>query len=260
MRMREPPPLPYSTLPPELWLEILQFLGPSSVSALCLASKYFARLSQPFIFQNISFRLRYSSKSCSQYMDYLSTRLIFMSNPNIAHRVRRESIFSEATKAENSIMDATLELIFHTLSSFPNLSELTCISIEITSRRLRSLLLVPTAALELQFCTYNPDLDTNRVPTNTLICSDDHRLAVGSSSEAPSVSPFLHVQHLRKLVVGHTAVEYILSAIAKSVETFSRLYSLDIPVDSLTMDDFTPAMSSCPEVRHLSLHFFAKSS
>ncbi|KAJ7815183.1 hypothetical protein B0H14DRAFT_1412787 [Mycena olivaceomarginata] len=241
----------YDVIPPELWLKVFSHIPPYLLPSVTITCRSFQSLAQPLLFTTVVTHPEQGSSrgaQTSKYRKRVANRLEFFFSRHIAPTVRECKISLASPEEDDDLID----FIFDALPHLPALTTLECRHVRLTPERLATLqnLCLTTITLELCFGEISDFTVAPSVPLQEVTFRYHD-----SSLTASPCSIFLSPTRLESL---HATTISVLSSIARS-ETFTKLRTLDLPIECLATTDFLPALLRCPAVEHLSLHSGARS-
>lgn len=239
-------------LPPELWMDILGFLGHGDILSLATACKYFRSCTHDYLFGSVCFELKisYTDSSArrghkrSKHEKKMANKLAFFSSANIA-----ADVHSLAIKKETSFVDGEdlIDDIFRTLPLFKRLNHLVLELIVLNTQRwaiLRSLR--PFTSIHIRSCHQRGSiagpLRASRVNVYDGILTSGH-----------SVWNFLlHPEHVQHLTV-------ISASPFTPSKPLPRMLSVDIESSKVPFSQWIPLVVSCPALQSLAIKYSNKS-
>nr|GAT50065.1 predicted protein [Mycena chlorophos] len=271
-----------SLLPPELWLHIFAFLAtpptvPSwtasqaspwqlqpaqteAIRAVTLTCHAFRQLAQPFLFARIATHGKVPKHPYGgiaalaishKYKRRAGERMDFFLLPHIAVAVKEVCIDPfELTEADGEELDGIID----GLSRFPNLTTLVCRNVRMSVRRIAALHdLSLLSSVTLESCGSElSEFASSALPPLPLSVVAFKYPPTDKPEEALAslFAIFLSPKHLQRLSSTSTQV---IPALARSSKPFNKFVAFDLPVFSLPVSTFLPALAQCPSLERLNL-------
>ncbi|KAJ7119775.1 hypothetical protein C8R44DRAFT_788865 [Mycena epipterygia] len=243
-------------VPPELWLKIFSYLStPWELKAATLTCHCFRQLAQPLLFSKISTHpapptMGLRGLQTNKYRRRTSQRLAFFLSPLIAPAVRECWIDPPSAEEDDLPTDVLIDAIFDGLCKLPNLKVLGCRSIRLTTKRMGDIQRLALTTITLESCFSDlADFSGLSVIPLSSVTFRYHDAVSQDATLSPLLSLFLSPRYLQRLSA--TSIE-ILPVLAEC-RPFTRLLSLEIPVECLVFDLFIPALSHCPALERITL-------
>ncbi|KAJ7699100.1 hypothetical protein B0H16DRAFT_1749507 [Mycena metata] len=240
-----------SVLPPELWLKIFGHVPTYLLPSITLTCRSFRSLAQPLLFTTIATHPERSTSSAKDRRRVVD-RLDFLFSPQIAPTVRGCKISPPSVDGDHGPADDLIDFIFENLPTLPNLRVLECRHVRLTSKRLAILQSLKLSTISLDMCF--GDISEFVIARSMPLVLQDVSFKYPDSPKAsamPSTCPlFLSAPHLEHL---HATTTEVLPTLARS-QPFTKLRTLDLPVECLLSVDLLPALLRCPAVDTLSLY------
>ncbi|KAJ7055827.1 hypothetical protein C8F01DRAFT_447036 [Mycena amicta] len=263
-RGSDPRTVALSTMPAELWIKVFEHLPSYTLPSVTLTCRTFRALAQPLLFSTISthpeepktgLSLRVPGQNANaKYRKRIGERMAFFFSPQISHAVRvcriAVPVPEEGAPAPS---DELVDHIFAMLPHFPNLRVLECRYIRLTPMRLRVLQGLELRTISFEFCFGNVSdfAAMPAVPLREVTFKYSDASITRDSDRASPCPIFLSPDHLETL---HATTTLVLHTLARSPQPFSRLRTLELPVESLMSPHFIAALARCPAVENIAFH------
>ncbi|KAF7319273.1 Ubiquitin family protein [Mycena chlorophos] len=254
----EPALSAFPSLPPEVWLQILAFLPPSSLSAITLVSHTLRSLALPeflhtqlfFPFRDtFAFRWRSVSAELAGYEARSLARIeLLLRDPGVLRELLVSPYpkgYNRRHRGEHKPIQRVLDALFAALPCFSNLTNLVLILVPPDDGFTDALgQLERVEYLELEI----PTTARGRVPVSarrTFVVNRNTSLLGRFAVGALELS-FRFPKQIQQVVAGPTASELVIAALAQS--SFPALHTLDIALVSISSTHLVPALLATPNL------------
>ncbi|KAF7330040.1 Ubiquitin family protein [Mycena kentingensis (nom. inval.)] len=267
-----PPPPRAPSLPPEIWLEIIQILAEEDLKSIASVSRDLRTLALPkFLHSQLffpftdtfRFRRRNPSVDLSSYEQRSIERIRFLSEGPGANAVRELLVspyppgYYRRHRGEHQPIHCVTERLFYALPRFGNLAKLVLILPPVDdplTSALSSLGDLSFLELELPLAAKG----TIPVPARRTFLFNRNTSILATSSKDTLVLAFLYPDNIRSIVAGPSGTQPIARALAESNERpesqrFAALESLDLALAFISSSHFSPALLSVPTLSTIRL-------
>ena len=268
-------PVEYQGILPELWLHTFSFLqaegDKASLASLALASKSFAALAQPLIFQHIIIRPECGKHPHSGRLTYrkgrwewITERIQFCTRDRIAHAVvtiEFTPTINYARRERNSTEVAVVaDIVIRTLPLFPRLRSFRCAHLVLYPHHLYTISGMPNLrSLHTTNCHLSDhfhDYTQDPMEEFTVSWQGDTADVLGVTLPPHSHQrwfSFIHPDHLRalNLVPLDDFLDQMLTDLVGRDLQFHALRSLGLPWTAVECKSFVPLLERVPFLREL---------
>ncbi|KAF5384965.1 hypothetical protein D9615_001167 [Tricholomella constricta] len=262
-------------VPPEIWLNVFAHLLPAELRATTLTCSLFRWLAQPFLFCIIDvspffhgFNGERPILRPHKYLDRTVQRLEFYRSQHIAPAVQHcwispysRSGYPARNSRDDLDPDLIIEKVIEALPSFPNLCKLSWHCTDFTMKWWDAICKLPITTLWLNSCTIEGvdhwplpirhlDLDQwawEGEVTNHVSIHEEHSPGV-SQTVLPVI---LHSEHVRHISVPRADTCTHLLSTMSTMDLFTSLRVLRVPLSAMSSPCFVPALIQCPVLEEL---------